>query len=195
MRFINYALASAQEEFHPETAEEAVEASEGVLASLGIDVSLFIFQLINFAIILAILWFLILKPLTKKMSERQGIIDKSIKNAKQVEENLKNSEEKYEDKLNQARKEAVKLIEESKANAEKAKQEILNEAEKESAETVEKAKKEIQAEKEESLKQIKTEAANITALAVEKVLNKEMNDEERKRLVKESSEEIDKVYK
>ncbi|MEK9158891.1 MAG: ATP synthase F0 subunit B, partial [Patescibacteria group bacterium] len=64
-----------------EAAEAAGQVSEGLLASLGINLPLFIFQLINFAIVAVILWFLILKPLTKKLAERQKMIDDSISNA------------------------------------------------------------------------------------------------------------------
>jgi len=47
---------------------------QGVAASLGLNTQLFVFQLINFVIVAIILWFLILKPLIKKMEERKKII-------------------------------------------------------------------------------------------------------------------------
>ena len=56
------------EETTTNTTEPAGDG--GVAASLGINGTLFVFQLINFAIVASIIWFLILKPLTKKMTER-----------------------------------------------------------------------------------------------------------------------------
>src|SRR3989344_6652802 len=88
-----------------ETAAEAVPQT-GLLGSLGINSTLFIFQLINFIVVAVILWFLILKPLTKKMAERQRIIDESLDNAKKVGENLEKSEADYQKRLKQARLEA-----------------------------------------------------------------------------------------
>ncbi|MCX6778657.1 MAG: ATP synthase F0 subunit B, partial [Candidatus Magasanikbacteria bacterium] len=78
MNFIEIAHASEA----PTELTETTEQSGGVLGSLGINGQLFVFQLINFILVAAILWFLILKPLTKKMAERKKIIDESLDNVK-----------------------------------------------------------------------------------------------------------------
>jgi len=103
-------------------SEVAAQASEtvtesGVLGSLGINGTLFIFQLVNFAIVVAVLWFLILKPLTKKMTERQKMIDDSVDNAKKIETNLGMSERKYQEKIDQAKVDANKFIEKAQQEA------------------------------------------------------------------------------
>ncbi len=67
-------------------ASEAVKSS--VLGSLGIEGKLLAFQFVNFSIVLAVVWFLILKPLVKKLEERRQIIDESLDNAKKVETEL-----------------------------------------------------------------------------------------------------------
>lgn len=184
MKLINIALASE------EAVEKVAEAEEGVLASLGINGPLFIFQLINFAVVAAILWFLILKPLTSKMTERQNKIEKGLNDAEKFKKNLEESEKKYEEKMNEARKEASKVMEEAEKRAEISRQEALKKAGEEADEMINKAKSEIGAAKEDSLKQIRTEAANMVALGVEKVLKKEMNDKEQERLAKVATEEI-----
>ena len=86
-----------------ETAEVAVEGhttvaspNESVAASLGLNGQLFIFQLINFAIVAAIVWFLILKPLSKKLEERKKIIDNSLDKAKEIDSNLQMAEQKFQ---------------------------------------------------------------------------------------------------
>ena len=66
-----------------QTAQE--QGSENVFSSLGLNGQLFGFQLINFALVLGVVWFLILKPLTKKMTERQDLIDASLQKAKEIE--------------------------------------------------------------------------------------------------------------
>jgi hypothetical protein len=70
-------------------------SSEGVLHSLGIDTSWIISQGISFIMIACIIWFLILKPVTKKMSERQKTIDDSLKNADEIEKRLTKSQLDY----------------------------------------------------------------------------------------------------
>ncbi len=200
MEIINIAYASEEANIETQTEvghEETnnSEAEEGVLGSLGINGSLFVFQLINFAIVAAVLWFLVLKPLTSKMTERQEKIEKGLDNAEKFKKNLEESEKKYEEKMNQARLEASKTIETGEKRAEKSRQEILKKASGEADEMIARAKSEIEATKEDSLKQIRTEAANMVALGVEKVLNKEVDEKEQERLVKESAEEIEKLNK
>ena len=205
MKIVNTVYAAhgeaVEEHENIETYEEIgqVEAhsteEEGLLGSLGIDGSLFIFQLVNFAIVAVVLWFMILKPLTKKMTERQEKIEKGLKDAEKFKKNLEESEKKYDEKINEARKEASKVMEEADKKAEKSRQETLNKANHEADEMIAKAKSEIEATKEDSLKQIRTEAANMVAMGVEKVLNKEMDDKEQERLTKEAASEIDNLNK
>src|SRR4051812_216888 len=96
-----------------EETTATTEATEGgsPLSALGINSTLFVFQLINFAIVAVIIWFLILKPLTKKMSERQKMIDDSIENSRKVQENLQKSEQKYQERIDSAKVDANKIVE------------------------------------------------------------------------------------
>ena len=96
----------------------AVVGEETLAASLGLNGQLFAFQLLNFAIVSAIIWFLILKPLTKTLEERKKVIDESLDKAKQVETNLQMSEVKFQEKLDEAKVKANKVIEKSHSEAE-----------------------------------------------------------------------------
>ena len=85
---------------------ESAAKDEGVIASLGLNGQLFVSQLINFALVFCVLWFLILKPLTKKMEERRLMINDSLDKAKEIETNLMMSQQKYQEKLDEAKVEA-----------------------------------------------------------------------------------------
>src|SRR3989339_519706 len=111
INFIDTALASETAEQEATQTTEEGGTSGGVLADLGINGTLFVAQLINFALVAMILWFLILKPLTKKMSERQKMIDESIDNAKKIQENLNKSEKEYQTRIDQSKVDANKIME------------------------------------------------------------------------------------
>ena len=129
------------------TLEPVVE--ESVLSSLGLNPTLFIFQLINFAVVAVVIWFLILKPLTKKMSERQSTIEKSLKNAEAVEENLRKSEQKYQEKIDEAKVEAATIIEKSGMEAKELGEKMKNKSKQEIEQLIVQVKKNILIEKEE----------------------------------------------
>src|SRR3990167_7541606 len=130
-----------------ETAAKAGEAAAegGVLASLCINGTLFVFQLINFAVVAVVLWYLILKPLTKKMSERQKMIDDSIDNAKKIETNLGMSERKYQEKIDQAKVDANKFIAKAREEALAAAEITKEKTKKEIEQLVDSARKNIKA--------------------------------------------------
>jgi len=178
-------------------AEAATVATEtasngGVLASLGINGTLFIFQLINFAVVAVILWFLILKPLTQKMSERQKMIDQSIDNAKRIENNLSTSEKKYQERIDQAKIEANKLIDKSQKEAIIAGEGLKEKAKKEIETLVDQAKKNIKIEREEMMNEVKKEAANLVIAAIEKILPEKMDSAKDHKLVDEAIKDLKK---
>ena len=164
-----------------ETTEEA-----GVLGSLGINAQMFVFQLINFALVAAVLWFLILKPITKKMTERQKMIDDSLDNAKKIQDNLSKSEKEYQTRIDEAKVDANKIIEKSQIEAEKISGELKMRAKNEIEGLVLQAREKIKEEKNEVMSGIKKETANLIVAAVEKILQEKMDSKKDKQLIEDS---------
>jgi F-type H+-transporting ATPase subunit b len=175
INFIDTAWASeavAEEATH--TTEEG-GTSGGVLADLGINGTLFVAQLINFALVAMILWFLILKPLTKKMAERQKMIDESIDNAKKIQENLNKSEKEYQTRIDQSKVDANKIMEKTTLAAAAATEEAKVLARKEIEQLVLQARKSIIEEKDIMSSELKAETANFIILALEKVIGEKFD--------------------
>jgi F-type H+-transporting ATPase subunit b len=180
MSLINTAYAKG-------TVEQTTEpADEGVLASLGINGTLFAFQLVNFAIVMAVLWFLILKPLTKKMSERQKMIDDSIDNAKKIETNLGMSERKYQEKIDQAKVDANKFIEKAQQEALLVAEAAKEKTRKEIEQLVETARKNIKTERDESINELKEQAADLIIAAAEKILSAKIDADKDDKIIEEA---------
>jgi len=189
MNFIDIAMASEA------PAEETTHTTEGTesaspLAGLGINTSLFVAQLINFALVALVLWFLILKPLTKKMAERQKMIDDSIDNAKKIQDNLNKSEKDYQTKVDQAKVEANKIMDKAVTNAQTAAEETKENAKKEIETLVIQARKSIVNEKETMKAEIKEETANFVILALEKILVEKMDSTKDKKMIEEVLEKL-----
>lgn len=188
MNFID--IAHAQEEVATEAHTEVAHEDTGVLGSLGISGPLFAAQLLNFAIVASILWFLILKPLTKKMQERAKLIDDSLENAKKVEENLRTSEQKYQERIDLAKVEASKILDKAAADTEQVTLAMKQKAKSEIDLLVDQAKRNIAIEKDEMVAALKKENANIIIAALEKILSEKMTGEKDKQMIEEMVKKI-----
>ncbi|MBI5728647.1 MAG: ATP synthase F0 subunit B [Candidatus Magasanikbacteria bacterium] len=168
-----------------EGTTETESADTGVLASLGINGTLFTAQLINFTIIAGILWFLILKPLTKKLAERQKMIDDSIANSKKVQENLAKSEQHFQQRVDEAKVEANKVVERATQEAEKMGATMKTKAKQEIELLVDQAKRNFSIERDEMRAAVKTEAAEMITVALQKILAEKMTEKKDKELIAE----------
>ncbi len=164
--------------------------STNPLASLGINPTLFAFQLINFIIVAAIIWYLILKPLTKKMTERAKLIDESLDNAKKIQENLQKSEQKYQEKIDAAKVEAGRIIEKAGKEAGQMSGEMKVKAKVEIENLIEQAKKNIRAERDEMVADVRRAGADLVVSALEKILSEKIDDKKDRRLIEEMIKKI-----
>lgn len=157
------------------TTEHTEAAEDGLLSSVGINGQLFVFQLINFAIVGAIVWFLILKPLTKKMEERKKLIDESLDKAKEVETNLAMSERKYQERVDEAKVEANRIIGKATDEAVGMSEQMKKKAKDEIELLVKQAKKNIEIDREDMRADIRKETAGMILTALKKVLQQDLD--------------------
>ncbi|MFA6423900.1 MAG: F0F1 ATP synthase subunit B [Candidatus Magasanikbacteria bacterium] len=190
MNFIDIAMASEAPAEKTTHTTEGAATSESPLAGLGINGTLFVAQLVNFTLVALVLWFLILKPLTKKMSERQKMIDDSIDNAKKIQDNLNKSEKDYQTKVDQAKVEANKIMDKAVTSAQVAAVETKENAKKEIETLVVQARKSIKNEKETMKTELKEETANFIVLALQKILVEKMDSASDKKMIEEVLEKL-----
>ncbi len=156
----------------------------GILASFGIEPALFLFQLGNFIVVAVILWFLILKPLTAKLAERQKVIDGSLENAAKLAERLERSEGEYRARVAAAEREAGAILERAGADAATLSDEVKAKAKSEIAALLAAAKRAMRQEKEDMATALKRETADLVILALEKILKEKVTKEKDREYVR-----------
>ncbi|MBU2542541.1 F0F1 ATP synthase subunit B [Patescibacteria group bacterium] len=165
------------------TSHEATTVDESVVASLGLNGQLFAFQLLNFAVVVAIVWFLILKPLTKTLEERKKLIDESLDKAKEVDSNLQMAEIKFQERIDEAKAEASKVMSKVQEEGVELTNKMKERAQKEIELVVDQAKRNIKIEKEEMMAGLKEETASLVVAAVEKILEEKLDESKDKKLI------------
>jgi F-type H+-transporting ATPase subunit b len=154
-----------------------------VFEKLGIETNLLVAQAVNFILLLIILQKLAYKPVLKMLQDRSDRIEKSLKQAKKIEEELKSTEETKIAEIKKAKEEAQKIIKEAYEMSEKKSQESIEKTKNKTQEIVEKAKQEIRTEKEKSILEARREIADISILIAKKIIGSNIDENKQKEIV------------
>ena len=148
---------------------------DSLITAFHLDLKLLIAQLVNFAIVFLVLYFLVFKPLFKTTGERSATIAKSLKEAKEIEERLAKSKEEHKQILKEAKTEAAKIVEEAALKADLKKNELVAKAKEEIGQIINAEKEKLEREKAATLKEIRQEVANLFAASWQKILKEKMD--------------------
>lgn len=165
-------------------AAETAESS-GPIGTLGINLKLFLAQLINFLVILLVLWRWAYRPLLRVMHERQKTIHDSLDNAKKIETRLGQAEQEYQEKMKQARRDAAAVIEQTEADAREYAATMKKKTEEDIQKLVHTAKAKITEEKDAAVREVRSHAAELITSAIAKVLGGTMNSAEQEKVVRD----------
>jgi len=157
-----------------------------LISKLGIDWKLLIAQIVNFLILLFVLYKFAYGPILAMLEKRQKKIEKGLADAEAAGKKLKESEEKQKEILKRARTEAKDIVEKAHIQAEKSKSEIAAESKVQAEKIISDAKAEIGWEKQKTIAEIKSEIGGLVVAATEKVIGEKINSEKDKKLIEES---------
>ncbi|MDD5040128.1 MAG: F0F1 ATP synthase subunit B [Patescibacteria group bacterium] len=157
-----------------------------LVKTFHIDWKLLIAQVVNFGIVIGVLWYFALKPLMKMMHKRSDDIEKSLQQAKEIERKLQEAEQSKEKLITEAKQEAQVIMEQTHRDAEKVKGEKLAETRQEMERMAEKVKQDIQAEKQTMLREAKGQVADLVIAAAGQVIGKNLDHDTNKKLVEDT---------
>lgn len=166
------------------------EAQSGLLGTFGVNWKYFIAQLINFSIVIYILWKWVLTPVAKKLTDRSEQITLALKDAEKIEEEKKEFDIWKQQEMTKARHEASEIINKAIAEAEQLKLETLNKTKIEQQKLIEQAKAQIISDQEKSMTEIKTQVADMVTNATEKIIKTKLDSTQDKKLVEDSIKSI-----
>ena len=160
---------------------------DSIIATFHIDWKIIIAQVINFGIVLAVLYFFALKPLIKLLNERAEKILRGITDAKSNATLLQRTKAEYEEVLVKARTEANTIFQESKKESQNKKTAMLEEAQNEVKMMVESGKKTLQNEKVKMVAEAKKEVVSVAVKIAEKLLGDKIDGSLDEKTIKEFS--------
>jgi F-type H+-transporting ATPase subunit b len=185
----------------PEIVHAAVEAAtavaqtahaeESVLGALGVNWKLFVAQLINFSVVLFVMWKWVYTPLLKIIDARTAKIDKGLKDADAAAAAKSGAEKASEEAIVAARKEAQRILEEAQKASEAQRSELKAKTQAELAALVQQGKDSLAAEKDKMVREARAEIAELAVMAAGKALGEKLTDAQKKGLLDAASKHVD----
>ncbi len=160
---------------------------------LGIEPSLFIAQLINFAIIMILLNWLMYKPILGMLEKRKKKIEEGLELTEKMRLEWGKMDEKKEKFMEEARIDALKLIDEAKKQAKSEEHVILEETRKKSDDMTQKAKMEIAELKVSMDKQVRHEAVSLAVEMSKRILGNVMSKELQHTIVRKQMKDLESI--
>jgi F-type H+-transporting ATPase subunit b len=167
------------------TSEEVHEADPGILGTFGLRGDLFAAQLINFLLVLIVLWRFVYKPVFAILDAREKSIAKSVKDVEEISARIKASESERVAMMNDARKEAQAIIESAMRETDVRKNDMIESAKREVERVIVRGKEQLEAEREASLVEMRKEIIDIAVRAAAKIATEGMTQKKSQSLAEE----------
>ncbi len=163
-----------------------------LLNALGIDWKLLIAQLVNFLVVMAVLYKFVYRPLINFLNQRQNRISTSLEQTKKMEEDIKNLEIKKEEMIIEAKKQSQAIIDQAEKEALDKGKEVMAKVKQEAAQAIEAARQAFAAEQQAQLQSLRQQAAKLVTDALAKVVGKAPASAVDSELIKEAVAEVGK---
>ena len=155
------------------------------------DPGLFIWTIITFLVLMAILAKFAWGPLLRALESRQQAIRQSLDDAQKAKLELERLHVESTQIIRQARVEAEAIITESRADGGRLREEMRQKAKAEADAIVKNAERQIQLETTRALQQIRHEAVDLSVMIASKIIQRNLSKEDNERLIEEALRQVE----
>ena len=155
------------------------------------DPGLFIWTIVTFLVLLALLAKFAWRPLLQALETRQNAIRKSLDDAQQAKQDLERLNAESAQIIARARVDADAIITQSRADGERLREEIRQKARGEADLIVKNAERQIQLETSRALQQIRHEAVELSVMIASKIIQRNLTKDDNERLIDEALKQVE----
>jgi F-type H+-transporting ATPase subunit b len=154
------------------------------------DPGLFIWTIITFLVLLALLAKFAWRPLLEALESRQQQISKSLEDAQRARQELEQVRRDSQKILGEARTEAESIVARTRADAERLREEMKQKARAEAANLVKNAERQIEQQTSRAVQQIRQEAVDLSVAVASKLIQRNLSKEDNERLINDTIGQI-----
>ncbi|MBF8266901.1 MAG: atpF [Dehalococcoidia bacterium] len=145
------------------------------MADLGFHIPSLIAYVVNFVILLAVLYMVGYKPILRMLDQRSERIRESVETAERVRQEAARQQESMEKRLDEARQEGQSLLAQAREMAERYREEEREKARQEAEAFIARARDEIRRERDEAIDGVRRHFAELAILAAERVIERSLD--------------------
>jgi F-type H+-transporting ATPase subunit b len=142
-----------------------------------------LWPVINFAILVVVLFFAARKPLSSFFQNRTATIEASLKEAREAKELAHKTLHEVRERLKNTDREIDQIVEAARKSGEKEKEALIAEGERMKEKIIEQAKANIDFELQKAKEQIKSDAALMALELAEKQIKEQLGQKEQEALI------------
>ena len=142
-----------------------------------------IISLLNLLLLFLIIRFFLFNPVKKMLAKRQQTIDEQYALAKDAELKAQENKASWEERLKNAEDEASGIISKASETASKRSDKIIEDANKKADYILRQAELEADLERKKADDDIKREIVDVSTVLTEKLLSREINEEDHRELI------------
>jgi F-type H+-transporting ATPase subunit b len=158
---------------------------QGVVGTFGLRGDLFAAQLVNFLLVLLVLWRFAYRPIMRMLDEREQKIAESVKNAEAIEKRLRDADAEHAKVVGAARVEAQAIIEKAMADTETRKTEMVEAAKREVERVIQKGKQQLDEERLTMLVTARKDLVEIAVKAAAKIVTEGLTEKKSQSMAEE----------
>lgn len=151
-------------------------------------------QLAATTILFLVMRHFLFKPVKKLLEDRKNFIEQGVRQAEEAKIAIERSQEEYDNKILEAKKESSEIISQARGYGEDLKSKAVEESKTLAKAEYDKSMKALESEKEKTLKSMNDEIADMAISAAEKVLRDKVGPETDRNMVKSFIQDLEESY-
>lgn len=167
----------------PLLAAEAEKASG--IGALGVDLTSLIAYLVNFGVLLVVLYFVGYKRILAMLDQRSQRIKESLEQADRMRQESQQRQGEMQRALNEARQEGQKLLTQAQEAAVRYREEQAAQARAETERFKTEARAEIRQERDAALEQVRGQFATLAVTAAERIVRRSLDEPTHRDLIEQ----------
>ena len=153
------------------------------MSALGINAPSLIVFVVNFLLLLGVLYLFAYKPILRVMDRRSNQIRESLEAADRAREEAASSQADTRTQLQEARVEGQRLIEQARQMADRYREEERERVRQESEAALDRAREDIQRERDAAIAEVRSHVADLAVTAAERVIERSLDRDAHQELI------------